>query len=117
MEVRGLIEEGTRVALQYLQPMTGNGFCCAVGFSWGGGVLHRMIADQHWIGPTLLLCPATGPMAKVGGVDLPPPLIPNVAKKVILIAARGDIACGAEVAEEFRKLGATGQVVEDGHNL
>ena len=35
-----------------------------VGFSWGGGIAHRLLAARAWRGPTLLLAPTTIAMAR-----------------------------------------------------
>ena len=35
-----------------------------VGFSWGGGIAHRLLASRSWRGPTLLLAPTTVAMAR-----------------------------------------------------
>ena len=35
-----------------------------VGFSWGGGIAHRLLASRSWRGPTLLLAPTTIAMAR-----------------------------------------------------
>jgi hypothetical protein len=35
-----------------------------VGFSWGGGIAHRLLASRSWKGPTLLLAPTTIAMAR-----------------------------------------------------
>ena len=35
-----------------------------VGFSWGGGIAHRLLASRSWRGPTLLLAPTTTAMAR-----------------------------------------------------
>jgi hypothetical protein len=35
-----------------------------VGFSWGGGIAHRLLASRAWRGPTLLLAPTTVAMAR-----------------------------------------------------
>lgn len=115
--VRGLINAGMRVAWQYAKPMTPSACCCAVGFSWGGGILNQMIAEQRWSGHALLLCPATVAMATVAGVDPPPRFTSAAARKVVVVAAKSDPACSEDNVRIFRKWGAQGEVVDDVHKL
>jgi len=115
--VQDLVQDGMQVAADCLHAASSGGCCCAVGFSWGGGVLHRLIAEQRWDGAALLLCPATTAMSLVAG-DVPPPALTSKATtRTIVLSAKGDEAVDGEQNQAFQHMGVLVRVLDDEHKL
>ena len=113
--VRGLLPEAVRVASSCLLPA--DGCCCAVGYSWGGGVLHHLLAQGQWQGPSLLLAPATTTIAFFADQGAAPSLPAAVAAKVTVVGCEADELCNATDMSAFSGWGARISTVKDEHTM
>lgn len=99
-----------RTALQAFEPDV------VVGFSWGGALACRLLAEGLWSGPTLLLAPASTKLLTVmGRPALPIPL----PKKVRIVHSRADTVIPIEHSRALCRAAAVElhEVDEMKHNL
>mmetsp|Transcript_16914 Transcript_16914/g.68216 ORF Transcript_16914/g.68216 Transcript_16914/m.68216 type:complete len:252 (+) Transcript_16914:262-1017(+) len=71
-----------------------------VGFSWGGGVAHALLAKRTaWTGPTLLLAPTV--LAMAAAAQQRPPAIDRGSSALAVVAADFDDFCPAPATADL----------------
>ena len=83
-----------------------------IGFSWGGGVLHDVLASYD--GPALLLAPTSILMQKAA---LRRRSSFRNPRKVVVVCASSDEFCPPETAALYERLGCQVHRVQDNHVL
>ena len=81
--------------------------CLVIGFSWGGGVLHFLLASGGWRGPALLLAPTTSAMCGAALVRPWPPLAASAGERTEVVHAIWDGFCPPAQEQLYRDAGCT----------
>ena len=86
-----------------------------IGFSWGGGVVHAMLAARSWPGPALLLAPTISAISSIEMRSAWPVIAPDEAERTEVVMPMFDAFCPPSQVEDYRAAGVTVHVVRDDH--
>lgn len=114
--VRGAVRRCVGTALAAIERQ---GTDVVVGFSWGGGIVCHLLADERsWRGPALVLAPTLSAMAAATLRPAPEPFFrvrPGGA--VTIVHATHDPFCPPAQARALGSTGATMLLCNDSHDL